>query len=239
MAQDMINSTPLVSAGLVRKAIIGAFVLSALTVGLSTAGKWYGRRITAGEYSTSLTPVDITIGPDKLNIPQNAIRFPEQRVSGSAEQVNLALQWPEMKGYDIADAHRFFDISNAASLIFIQMSQSVMTRDMSGRVAPIYARLYDGAAEPGPGGLLIHRFKQGSGYGDEVLLTDPNGGEAPYAVRCVLPATPAQSNGADCQRDILAGTDLSVQYRFSANLLKDWKALDAAVRAYAETHIKP
>ena len=239
MAQDIIDTAPLLSAGLARKMIAGAAVLATLTVGIGFAGKWYGRRIAVGEYTASTTPIDITIGPDRLTIPENALRFPEQRVSSTQEQINLALQWPEMTGYDVRDAHRFFDISNAASLIFIQMSQSIMTRDMSGRVAPIYSRLYDGAAEAGPAGLMLHRFRQGSGYGDEVLLTDPNGGTAPYAVRCVLPATPAQSTGADCQRDILAGTDLSVQYRFSANLLKDWKALDAAVKAYADSHIRP
>lgn len=237
MAQDMIDSAPILSAGLVRKAVIGAIVLGTLTVAVSYAGKWYGKRIAVGEYSASTAAIDITIGPDRLKLPENAIRFPEQRFSGKQEQVNLALQWPEMKGYDPASAKRFFDISNASSLIFLQMSQSIMTRDMSGRVAPIYSRLFDGAAEQGPGGLSLHRFRQGSGYGDEVLLTDPNGGAEPYAVRCVLPATPTQSTGADCQRDFLAGSDLSVQYRFSASFLKDWKSLDTAVRAYATAHL--
>ena len=237
MAQDMLDSSPLISTGLARKAMLAAGVLAALTVGVSYAGKWYGKRIAVGEYSASTAPLDITIGPDRLHIPENAIRFPEQRVSGKQEQINLALQWPEMTGYDQASAQRFFDISNTGSLIFIQMSQSIMTRDMSGRVGPIYERLFDGPAQPGPAGLAIHRFRQGSGYGDEVLLTDPNGGAEPYAVRCVLPATPAQSTGADCQRDILAGSDLSVQYRFPAALLKDWKALDDAIRAYSAARL--
>jgi hypothetical protein len=237
MAQDMIESMPLVSGGLVRKIVVGAFVLATLTVGLSVAGKWYGRRMAVGEYSASTTPLAITIGPDRLQLPENAIRFPDQRFSGKQEQVNLALQWPEMRGYDAAAAPRFFDISNAGSLIFIQMSQSIMTRDMSGRVAPIYTRLFDGTPETGPYGLTLHHFRQGSGYGDEVLLTDPFGGAEPYAVRCVLPAKPSLSTGADCQRDIFAGSDLSVQYRFSASLLKDWKTLDDAVRAYAAAHL--
>ncbi|HWU63194.1 MAG TPA: hypothetical protein VN112_14345 [Ensifer sp.] len=237
MAQDMIDSAPILSTGLVGKVVVGAFVLAAMTIGVSFAGKWYGKRIAVGEYSASTALLDVTIGPDRLKLPENAIRFPEQRVSSKQEQVNLALQWPEMKGYDTASAKRFFDISDSSSLIFLQMSQSIMTRDMSGRVAPIYARLFDGPAEQGPGGLALHRFKQGSGYGDEVLLTDPNGGAEPYAVRCVLPSTPSQSTGADCQRDFAAGKDLSVQYRFSARLLEDWKALDTAVRAYATARL--
>lgn len=238
MAQDMMESAPLVSAGLVRKTVLGAIVLASMTVGLSFAGKWYGQRIAVGEYSAKTTPLDITIGPDRLSLPENAIRFPDQRFSGSQEQVNLALQWPEMRGYDKSDANRFFDVTNSGSLVFVQMSQSIMTRDMSGRVVPIYTRLFDGPAETGPAGLTLHRFRPGSGYGDEVLLTDPFGGAEPFAVRCVLPATPSQSTGADCQRDFLAGADLSVQYRFSASLLKDWKALDIAIRKYAADHIK-
>lgn len=232
MAQDMIQSAPLITASVSRRIVFTALAFAAVTAGIAVAGKYYGHRLAAGDYSTSADERHLTIGQDRLSIPENAIRFPDQRINGEIDQVNLALQWPEMKGYSADAAARFFDISNASSLIFIQMSQSTMTRDMSGRVQPIYQRLFADDARPGPGGLVIHNFRTGSGYGDEVMLTDPNGGDEPFAVRCVLPASPSQATGADCQRDIFAGNDLSVEYRFSSNLLPDWKSLDAAVRKY-------
>ena len=233
LAQDMIQSAPLITASVSRKIVFTALAFAAITAGIAAAGKVYGHRLAAGDYSTSNEERQLTIGQDHLTIPENAIRFPEQRINGAVDQVNLALQWPEMKGYTADAASRFFDIANASSLVFVQMSQSTMTRDMSGRVQPIYQRLFADSSRPGPGGLVIHDFRAGSGYGDEVMLTDPNGGDTPFAVRCILPASPSQATGADCQRDIFAGNDLSIEYRFSANLLPNWKSLDEAVRKYA------
>lgn len=49
------------------------------------------------------------------------------------------------------------------ALIFLQISQSTMSRDMSGRVEPIYRHLFEGEAQPGPAGLTLHNMKQNSG----------------------------------------------------------------------------
>ncbi|MGG2477683.1 hypothetical protein ACNVD4_20125, partial [Rhizobium sp. BR5] len=53
-----------------------------------------------------------------------------------------------------------------------------------------------------------------------------------YVARCLLPQTPQEATGSDCQRDIHIGQDLSLFYRFSANLLPQWQKLDADVKNY-------
>jgi hypothetical protein len=236
MKQQALNTVPLISNSFLTKLTVATSVVALLTIGVSIAGKWYGRSIASGQHTESTAPKDIFIGPDHLRLPENVIRSPEQRVSGEAEQVNVALQWPAMLGYSAQNAAAFIDSSSATSLIFITYSQSTMTRDMSGRVAPIYSRLFEGLAEPGPNGLTLHHFRKGSGYGDEVLLTDPNGGQTPFAVRCVLPASPLDATSADCQRDIHLGQDLNVEYRFSSTLLSSWKTLDADVSTFTNSH---
>jgi hypothetical protein len=107
-----------------------------------------------------------------------------------------------------------------------------MSRDMSGRVEPIYRHLLTGPQEAGPAGLQLHHFKPGTGFEGEVLLTGETADGDAYAVRCLIPSEDKFASSSDCQRDIHVGEDLSVLYRFSSRLLPDWKQIDAAVQGY-------
>lgn len=209
-------------------------VLAAFTALISLAGHWLGRELRSVGHTDSREMVVITIGRDRMVIPENEIRFARQRTQGAADSIDLYLSWPAMKGYTSASAQTFTNIEKSKDLIFLQISQATMSRDMSGRLEPIYRQLFEGQPEAGPDGLSLHHFKKASGYGNEVLLTSPNPNQPDYAVRCLLPDTPAAATSGDCQRDIAVGQDLSVLYRFSSARLADWRALDKAVRDHVE-----
>jgi len=112
-----------------------------------------------------------------------------------------------------------------------------MSRDMSGRLEPIYSHLMDGASETFAHGLTLHRLRADAGYNGEVLLTAPREGSADYVVRCVLPSSAETATSGDCQRDIKVGKDLSVLYRFSSRHLADWDHIDAAIRTFVESRL--
>ncbi|MCF3639776.1 hypothetical protein LXM94_07310 [Rhizobium sp. TRM95111] len=226
--------TPLFSPRLLTRLTAGIALLCALTLTVSVAGRWAGERLALSGHTEDTTPVDILIGEDHLRFPANVIRFDEQRVTGQAERVDLYLLWPEMEGYSNGNRLRFNDVSHPESLIFLQLSQSTMSKDMSGRLAPIYERLFEDAGQAGPAGLTLRRLRDQSGYGNEVFLTAPLNAGSDYAVRCMLPQNDTLSTSADCQRDIHLGEDLSVLYRFSSRLLPQWRAMETAVRAYVE-----
>ena len=228
---------PLLSDRFLKRVSIWVSVLALTTLAINIAGQRYSQTITKGSHTAQTTPVDVFVGPDHLQLPINAIRFPEQRVTGEAESVNLYLTWPALEGYSDDNQALFNNIAGNNALIFVQISQATMTLDMSGRLGPIYSRLFDGSAEPGPQGLAMHRFKESSGYGNEVMLTGNGDDGARFAIRCLLPDVDRQQNGADCQRDISAGTDLSVLYRYSSSMLKDWRSIDAALKAYIAAHV--
>lgn len=225
---------PLISNRMLTRLTVGVAILACLTIAISVAGRTLGERIALAGHTEKTEPVDILIGQDQIRLPMNTIRFEEQRRTGRAERVDLYLTWPEMGGYSHATRVRFNDASHPESLIFLNLSQSTMSRDMSGRLEPIYSHLFDGRPEPGPAGLTLQRLRDNSGYGGEVFYTGtlPDGSE--YAVRCMLPAAESQSTSADCQRDIHMGRDLSVLYRFSSRLLPQWEAMEARVRAYLD-----
>lgn len=234
---SMIEERPLVSSGFVYRLTAGVAVLAALTVAITIGGHWLGEKISLAGHTIDTKPISVTIGDDTIRLAANTIRFPSERVDGTAERVDLYLTWPQMQGYSEADRMRFDDISQSSSLIFLQMSQSTMSRDMSGRLEPIYSQLMDGAAYAGPFDLTAHRLRADAGYNGEVLLTAPRPGEPDYAVRCLLPSSPALATSGDCQRDVKVGKDLSVLYRFSSNQLGDWRAMDAAVQNFVRTRL--
>lgn len=228
---------PLISPRFLVRIALFTVILAAITSAIGLGGHWLGQRMALGGHSDSREIVNVTIGEDILHIPANMIRFENQRHAGPAERLDVYLTWPGMKGYETSVSDSFDDIDRADRLIFLQISQSTMSKDMSGRLDPIYRQLFDGKPRPFDYGLALHVMKPDSGYGQEIMLTATAVDKAPYAVRCLLPTSNDKATSADCQRDIHAGQDLTVLYRFSSTLLKDWDLIDAAVESFVKTHI--
>ncbi|MFK3779278.1 hypothetical protein [Agrobacterium sp. NPDC089420] len=228
----MQNESPLFSSSLIRRAAVAAGSLLVVLAALNAGIKWYGERILQSGHTTAKDEVNIVIGNDRLKLAKNTLRMPSDRQGGERERVDLYLTWPDLQGYEDANRAIFDDPARATGLIFIQLSQSTMSEDMSGRFGPIYSRLTEGEPVHLKHDLLLHRLRADSGYGREVILTGPRAGDSDYAVRCLLPQKPEETTGSDCQRDIHVGQDLNLFYRFSANLLPQWRKLDADVKAY-------
>lgn len=223
---------PLISDRLTLRLTLTVILLIIITLAISIGGRWLGQGMALGGHSESGAILTVTIGEDTLKVPENTVRFAEQRRSGTAERVDLYLTWPGMMGYSSEQRDSFDNIERPDTLLFLQISQSTMSKDMSGRLTPIYTQLFDGPSEPYGNGLTLHHLKNTSGYGQEVLLTAEHQSQPTYAVRCLLPSTGERATSGDCQRDIHVGRDLTVLYRFSSSLLKDWDHIDAAVRSF-------
>lgn len=236
-ASHVSEHEPLLSNALMAKVTGGITVLALLACAISYAGHWYGRTLALAGHTDSSTNVAVSIGNDTVTVPANMIRFREQRKDGAAERLNLYLAWPEMQGYSEALSARFDQLNLANNLIFLEITQATMSRDMSGRLEPIYARLFEGEAEDAGHGLTLHRLRADSGYGGEAVLTAKRAGAPDYVVRCVLPLAGPSSGSGDCQRDIHLGEGLSVLYRFSSTLLPAWDHIDAAIATFVGTHL--
>ena len=251
MAQQDDYQEPLISNRMALGITAALALMAAATFAISLGASWIGPSLALGSHTDSKEQILVRIGQDELRLPANTIRFAEQRHAGDSERIDLYLTWPEMQGYSVGQKKRFDDSSSADGLIFLQLSQSTMSRDMSGRVEPIYSRLFDGDSLPGPFGLTAHHLRADSGYGDEVILTARHSGGDAYAVRCLMPrqtaagettsqtTSLAAANSASCQRDIRAGQDLTVLYRFSPTLLRDWAHIDVAIARFVQERVSP
>ncbi|ATN34252.1 hypothetical protein ACO34A_10610 [Rhizobium sp. ACO-34A] len=237
-ADDAHDHSPLISNRFLFIVTSAIAALALLSLAVHVFGRSFGQELALAGHTDNPSSFTIAIGQDQLQLEANTIRFEDQRHDGKSERVDLYLLWPEMTGYSKDLRRRFDDITSTDSLIFLQISQSTMSRDMSGRVGPIYSLLFDGSSQNGPAGLTLHKFRRGTGYDNETLLTADLPDGKSYAVRCILPADPSLATSGDCQRDIHIGKDLTVLYRFSSLMLTDWQTIDEAIRIHLEARLK-
>ncbi|WP_422370189.1 hypothetical protein [Hoeflea sp.] len=240
-SNDSLEHAPLLSPGFVWKLTGVIAVLCLATLAIALTGRLIGGSIALAGNTTDRSLKEIVIGNDVLSLPANVIRFESQRTSGVQGAVDTYFAWPGMSGYSEANRNIFNQIESADGLIFARITQSTMSRDMSGRLDPIYRRLTEGHPVAGPNGLDSVRLAPGAGYANELMYVERRAagseGERPYAVRCLVEDASLGNEFATrtgCQRDIRLGADLSVTYRFSINLLPHWREIERDVRTRLE-----
>lgn len=217
-----------VDSSMMVKVFYAFAALAFLSVAISLGGKWFGRSIAMAGYTDDTTIHDIVIGNNVIAVPANTIRFERARHDGVASRLDLYLRYPAMEGYSDAARSDFIDQGPAKNIVFLSFEAQIMSRDMSGRFAPIYSALIAQPGKPGPGQTTLYAFKEKSGYLNEILAVAQRSGEDPFVARCLSGPT-AEESRAPCERDIHVGDNLSLTYRFPQELLGDWQALDKAV----------
>jgi hypothetical protein len=217
-----------VDSSLMFKVFCAFALLALLSAAISAGGKWFGRSIAMAGHTDDRTLHEIVIGNDVLAVPANAIRFERARRDGIASRLDLYLRWPEMSGYSTAARDDFNHAGGSRRIIFLSFEERMMSRDMSGRFAPIYSSMIVKPGTLGPGGVVLYGFTEKSGYLNEVLAVAERPGDHPFVARC-LSGPSAEESLAPCERDVQVGENLSLSYRFPKELLANWQVLEAAV----------
>lgn len=234
----MPERTLLISSSFLFKLAIWGVVLAGFASLANVAVGWYGQSAKSVGHTASSEIFDISIGQDRLALAANTIRFETQRKSGKAERIDMYLTWPQLRGYSEDNKEIFDNVAASGAIIFLQISQSTMSKDMSGRFDAIYLHLVEDAPQDIKFGLKLYRFKPDAGYGDEVLLTAKREGADDYVVRCLMPTQSRPSTNGDCQRDVRLGHDLTVLYRFPVGVLGEWNHLDEAITTYLKQRLR-
>jgi hypothetical protein len=214
----------------VRRIMLVLLALGLLSVAISLAGRHYGGQIRLGGNSISTELREIVISDAVFAVPENHIRHRDQRVSGVATRLELYALWPAMTGYTFADRAHFEQADGSGRhLIFMSIEPQQMSRDMSGRLDPIYRQLVESSAAISPfDGLVAYRFRADHAIFSNEVLYVSEGGSRPFVARCIEGDT-AQTVAAACERDIHIDGGVSVKYRFPQELLADHVALEDAV----------
>lgn len=227
-----------VDSRLMAKVFYCFMALGLLSVAIALGGKWLGQTIAMAGNTTDTTMHEIVIGNNVIAVPANTIRFADARHDGIASRLDVYLRYPQMDGYSEIASDAFNHANGAAkSILFLNFAEQVMSRDMSGRFAPIYSKLIEKPGTPGPAGIIFYDFAEKTGYLNERLAVAQRPGEEPFVARC-LAEPEAEDSLAPCERDVLVGDGLSLTYRFPLELLGDWKALDSALAAEMRRIVK-
>ncbi|AGA65238.1 putative transmembrane anchored protein [Liberibacter crescens BT-1] len=239
MNQDMGDSygEPISLINFIYRIIALIICLVLLAFAISFSGRWLIYKIYFSFQKDHPQIITITIGPDFIHIPYDIIRFPDQRIDGPAEHIDLQITWPELKA-PLTQEIKGINKTYTDNLIILQLSQRTIAHDMSGRIEPIYRNLIEGLPYAGPYGLTTNHLKQKEGYINEVLFTAPRYGKLTYAVRCTIEPKNSLFGKGNCQRDIHVGRDLNLLYRFSIKLLPEWEKIDEAVEAFIKKHLQ-
>ena len=232
-----IDSRQLLDSTFIWRVFFAFSALALIAVAIATAGRYAGHSIAMAGHTDDTSLAEIVIGNNVLAAPRNMIRFEQARKGGVMQRLDLYLRWPDLAGYSDAARDDFNHAGDQKNIVFVSVSEAMMSRDMSGRFAPIYSELTEPSDEAAPKGLVARRFTEKSGYANEVLFVGEMPGHAPFVVRCLDGETAAQSL-APCERDIHVGQGLSLLYRFPRELLGDWKRLDQAMGRLAKWMLK-
>lgn len=226
-----------VDSSLMLKVFYAFAAMALLSLAITLAGKWFGHEIAMGGHSDDKTIREVVIGNNVIATPSNMIRFEQARRDGVAARLDIYVRYPQMDGYSEAARDAFNNANGSRNILFIAFEDQMMSRDMSGRFAPIYSALIVQPGTPGPGGTTFYDFNEKSGYLGETLVVAERPGHDPFVARC-LSGPKAEESLAPCERDILVGENLSLSYRFPSQFLAEWQQLDAAVAATAASMVK-
>src|SRR5437667_4672947 len=131
-----------------------------------------------GPAAYSTAPVlPVTVGGITFNIPPAAIRTPMQRRPGTYERLDLSFMWPSL---DPPDANAkasvpALGVSPAGApleRIFVTIAATGSSIPPAERVLTIYPRYTAAEGSPGPGGLTVLAFRDGTPYQGEDLIYD-------------------------------------------------------------------
>lgn len=184
------------------------------------------------EASSAPARLPVSIGATLFNVPTAAIRMKIQRHSGPQERIDLSFNFPSLEPPD-APKHFSADAVEEAmqpiDRIFLSIAAHHDTLAPDTRVHTIYPRYLEQASTPGPDGLTIRAFRNGTPYGNEdlFLANAPN-----LSARCTRDAA---TPGMCLSERRIDGADLT--FRFPRSWLAQWRDVANAMdRLTAQLH---
>lgn len=176
--------------------------------------------------------IPVSVGATLFNIPTRAFRVKVQKHSGPQERVDLNFVYPSLEAPD-APRHVSADTveltAQPIDRIFLSISAHHDTMAPELRLRTIYPHYLAATSSPGPDGLTLRAFRDGSPYGNEDLFTANTPG---LVARC---SRDAATPGMCLNERRIDGADLT--FRFPREWLAQWRDVATAMeRLTAQLH---
>jgi hypothetical protein len=166
----------------------------------------------------------ITIAGVTFNIEPAAIRMAVQRKPGTQQRVDLDYLWPSLQPPDPANKPTVGAPVNPNERLFVTIASGDLTLPLMERVETIYPRYLVPAPEPGPDGLTLRGFRDGTPYQGEELVFESQQ-PAHFLARCSLRGV---VNSGSCLLERRVG-NADITIRFPRDWLNDWRGVAAGI----------
>lgn len=207
--------------------ILAMCVLGAVYIAERTA-YWSDNWSYSMFFRVPSSPATLSVGPETFKLPLAYIATPEQRGMaqngiGNLSTLKVAMTWP---GLNPVFNHEASGRDRApGQILSLELEHNRDRESMRARLDPFYRRLARGGEINGPDGLKILQLSaRGSPKTDQIVF-DPmrrNG----FIARC---RSAAPSAPPVCHRAVVLSSGLELRYRFSAELLGDWRKIDNSI----------
>jgi len=199
-------------------------VLALVSLGLTVLGfiayaMWPGG--SDDDVGLEAPALPITVAGALFNVPPQAIRIAAQRHSGAQERIDLVFLWPSLVPPDPGGPTPSLA---ARDRIFVTIAVATSLPPVE-RLTTIYPRYTASAPAPGPAGLTILAFRDGSPYQGEDVVFDAAAPER-FLARCARSLNPLTP--ATCLAERRIG-DTDVVARFPRDWLESWHDVEAGL----------
>ena len=162
----------------------------------------------------------ITVAGVPFNVPPQALRIVAQRTPGAQARIDLVYQWPSL----VPPAETAVPSLSENDRVFVTIAASTALAPLA-RLKNIYARYVAAEPTPGPQGLALYAFRDGTPYQGEDLAFDAAAPEK-FLARCSRSLNPLTPGTCLDERRI---GDADITARFPRHWLTNWREVEAGI----------
>ncbi|MEM8796173.1 MAG: hypothetical protein AAGE61_11445 [Pseudomonadota bacterium] len=201
---------------------------------MAAAHFWLGTYLdpdSNAQRTANSEPISVTVGDTGLRVPQNVIRFRNQRTSELQERLDLHMHWPTLEGYSQDRSEAFEQETTDRRILFLTIEAAENQASGQRKLQGLYRRFFKGKPWRGPGGLIGQQLDPASGFGTEDLFYGRDAQGDIFVTRCLRDEAAAESKVLPtCLYDYPVSSSLSATVRFDRGLLEDWQDLSEKLK---------
>lgn len=205
----------------------GAVLIVALYVAYVLWPRWPQAQVAPDAPSLPIVIAGVT-----FNVEPAAIREAIQRRPGTQDRIDMSYLWPSLAPPDPSLKPTVGNPVNPNQRLFVTIASGDVTLPLIERVNEIYPRYLVPEPAPGPDGLTLRGFRDGTAYQGEELVFEQASPEH-FLARC---SNKGVTNSGTCLLERRIGK-ADITFRFPRDWLSDWKKVAAGIdRLQARLH---
>lgn len=170
----------------------------------------------------------LSVGPQTFKLPFTYMSAADQRAVaqdriGKFSVLKISMTWPGLNPAMNSEASG--PAGAVERILSLELEHNPERESMRARLDPFYRRLARGGEMSGPDGLKILQLSARTATKTDQIVFDPSRRNG-FIARC---RSDSMSVRPVCHRAVVLSSGLELRYRFSLDLLEDWRRIDNSI----------